>query len=195
MLRGVDAYLQERELRRVEAFIHGHTYRAYHLGFGALSATLGHVHGSLGAHGYRVADAETFLRWDEYDGAPSHAPCDSVVVETNTSDGGGLLPDFTVTATRDGEAVGECANHSAGRYSRADAAQRTLFTVWLGISEEWQGKGWGRHQLTHALSVGRQLGYRDAVISADARNYRALLLYANAGYTVANTAYSFRADA
>jgi ribosomal protein S18 acetylase RimI-like enzyme len=195
VLRGVDAYLREQDLRRAEAFIHGYSYRPYHLGFGALSATLGHVHGLLGSHGYRVADTERFLLWDGYDETLPPRPTAGAEVTTKTSDGGGQLPDFALTATYAGESVGECLTHSVGRYSRASEAQRTLFTAWLGVSDGWQGKGWGRYLLMRSLSVGRQLGYQSAVISADARNYRALLLYTNAGYKVANCGYSFRKDA
>jgi len=195
VLQGVDAYARDRQLRRVEAFIHGYTYRSYHLGFGALSATLGHVHGLLGSHGYRVADTETFLTRDVCHGSAPTPPAGAVEISTDTDDGGGRPPDFTVRATHDGALVGECINHSVGRYSRAEEAQETLFTAWLGVSDDWQGKGWGRYLLTRSLAVGRQLGYRDAAISVDGRNWRALLLYTNLGYRVVNTACSFRAEA
>lgn len=37
----------------------------------------------------------------------------------------------------------------------------------------------------------RKLGYRDAVISTDMTNCRALLFYANYGYRVTDTVYGF----
>lgn len=192
VLRGADAYFQQRELRDAEAFVHGYTYRSHHLGFGNLSATLGHVHGLLGSHGYRVADAETFLLWEEYEDGPTCAPDPCADVTATTTDGGGDLPDFTVAATLEGETFATCISHSVGHYSLAPAAQGTFFTTWLGVADDRQGVGWGRFVLTRALHVGRNLGYRDAVISTDAQNYRALLFYTNLGYRVVNTGFSFR---
>lgn len=192
ILRAVDAYFDERGLRAIEAFVHGYTYRPYQVGFGALSATLGHVHGLLGAHGYRVADGELFLEWVGFDRAPTRPPDPAVDVSIKTEEGRGALPNFTLTATLAGESVGECVNHSVGHYSMAPEAQDAFFTAWLGVPDGFQGAGWGKYLLSETLRVARRLGYQDAVISTDARNYRAMLLYTNLGYRVVDTAYSFR---
>ena len=97
--------------------------------------------------------------------------------------------------TCDGEYAGECVRHSVGHYSHALEAQHTLFTTWPGVADERQGSGWGKYLLTEALRAGCRVGYRDAVISTDPQNHRALPLDTNVGYRVTHTAASFRAGA
>ena len=73
----------------------------------------------------------------------------------------------------------------------AGAAQPICYVEWLGVEDDFQGKGWGKHLLARALCEARGVGYRDAAITTDWRNYRALSLYANHGFTVASYAHDY----
>ena len=81
-----------------------------------------------------------------------------------------------------GRGVGECHCDSCGEYSRVDEAQDAIYTTWLGVDEEYAGKGLGTALLRQALVEARSVGYQRAVISTNQYNYRARVLYSNFGY-------------
>ncbi|UCC67907.1 MAG: GNAT family N-acetyltransferase, partial [Armatimonadota bacterium] len=83
---------------------------------------------------------------------------------------------------------------SAAEWHDAAEAHDWIFTDWLGVEEEMQGKGLGRHLLQRALQEARRLGYRHASISTSWDNHRAFLFYSNYGYRVADWTYEFARD-
>ena len=113
---------------------------------------------------------------------------------TDQTAGAGDLPDIVVRARAGDVDIGECECKSAGSYAMSADAQRVFYVDWLGVEGSFQGKGWGKHLLTRALSEARNVGYRHAVIATDWRNYRALSLYANHGFSVASYAYDYAKD-
>jgi ribosomal protein S18 acetylase RimI-like enzyme len=87
--------------------------------------------------------------------------------------------------------VGICQCVSCGGYTAAPEAQDWCFTKWLGISDELQGRGLGRHLLQRALLELRGAGYQHAAISTARDNYRAALFYTNLGYRVIDWTYAY----
>lgn len=75
-------------------------------------------------------------------------------------------------------------------FYRAKESQDSFFTKWLGVEEEYQGKGLGRYLLQRTLNEMYKVGYRNAFISTNVINYRAQLFYSNFGYKVTDTAYA-----
>ena len=90
--------------------------------------------------------------------------------------------------------MGVCECVSCGEFSHADGAQDWVFTEWLGVEAEFQGKGLGRYLLQRALQEMHGAGYRHAAISTHWRNYRAFLFYSNYGYRVVDWTYGLRRE-
>ena len=87
---------------------------------------------------------------------------------------------------RAGERIGVCVIGSVGECTGADEAQDWALVEWLGIEKPWQGQGWGRFLLSHALREAKDSGYRHSVISTDWRNDRAFVFYSNYGYRLSD---------
>ena len=66
-----------------------------------------------------------------------------------------------------------------------------FYNMWLGVNDEFQGRGLGRYLLQYALHEMHKIGYRHAVISTDWENYRAFLFYSNCGYRVSDWTYAY----
>jgi GNAT superfamily N-acetyltransferase len=164
-------------------------YRFYHLGFGLVSDRVSHICALFHMNGYKICGGEVFMNQPGYDiGAP--VPPDSrteIIVEQHP--GRAEFPGLTVQALRDGNEIGVCVSVSSGEYCRAGEAQDWVFIKWLGIAEEERAKGWGRYLLQRNLWEAREIGYRNTIISANIKNYRALLFYTNYGYRVSDTVY------
>ena len=84
-----------------------------------------------------------------------------------------------------------CQCVSCGEFGDAPEAQDWCFTKWLGISEDVQGRGLGRHLLQRALLELRGAGYQHAAISTGCDNPRAALFYTNLGYRVIDWTYAY----
>ena len=69
-----------------------------------------------------------------------------------------------------------------------------FYNMWLGVNDEFQGRGLGRYLLQYALHEMHKIGYRHAVISTDWENYRAFLFYSNCGYRVVDWTYELEKD-
>jgi GNAT superfamily N-acetyltransferase len=186
------------------AFAHDYSYPFYHLAFGYLSDRLGHIQGLLGVNGYVVAPEgphpsgvgysrreEVFFDWRDCDVPRPTAPEEALTVTRELNEGGGRLPNATFHLCYGANKVGACDTYCVGRFSRAEEAQDTSFVAWLGINDEWQGRGWGRFLLLTALHELRALGYTRSAISTNLTNYRAMTFYANLGYDVVGNGYEF----
>jgi len=189
LLTACEHHVRELGAERIWAFQKHAGYPFYHLGFGNLSDRLGHVYALLRMNGYDPDDGEIFLEQQDFVAAeptPPDAAADIVVQEQV---GSGTLPGLTVRALAGGKQIAACTCGSAGACCRAPQAQDTFFVRWLGVEPEHQGKGWGRYLLARAQCEMRRIGYRNAVISTDWRNHRALLFYTNYGFRVTDTVY------
>lgn len=191
LLDAAQARLEGLAAGRIHAFTKATSYRFYQLGFGLLPTSWGHIVGLLGANGYSVRRGEYFLYWPGF--APDVPTCPDVRVDilVTRTEGRGDLPGLSVTARLGDRTVGECDCKSAGSYANSPDAQRVFYVDWLGVEEEFRGRRWGAYLLLRALWEGKQLGYEHAVIATDWQNYRALLLYANHGFSVESYAYDF----
>ncbi|MYF98780.1 GNAT family N-acetyltransferase [Candidatus Poribacteria bacterium] len=74
---------------------------------------------------------------------------------------------------------------------KADAQDWT-YTEWLGIEDDFQGKGFGKFLLQYSLQEMQKAGYRHASISTSLDNYRAILFYSNVGYKVVDWTYEYQ---
>jgi GNAT superfamily N-acetyltransferase len=109
-------------------------------------------------------------------------------------EGAGSRANLRLKAIREGVVVGECHCDSCGEYSRVDEAQDAIYTTWLGVDEEYAGKGLGTALLRQALVEARSVGYQRAVISTNQYNYRARVLYSNFGYRTSDWTYCQRRE-
>ena len=197
LLDEAERRFREMGIARIGAFEHAYAYRFHHLGFGLLTDRMAHVFALLQIHGYETRadwsyDEEVFLEWRAYAIEEPALPDEAVVIEVSWEPGRGRRPNLGLRAIRDGEPFGECECLSVGEFSNDERAQDAFFTEWLGVRDANQGRGWGRYLLRRALWELHGAGYRDALISANRKNYRALLFYANEGYRVVDSAYALR---
>ena len=195
LLTEAENYLRDLGMKHVRAFriSYGNDfcYRFYHLGFGLVSDRVGHISALLKMNGYEVEGGEVFMDQPEYT-ADDPTPIDpNVEINVTRKPGRGRLPGLMIHAFLNGKEVGECSTLSMGEYCRNDEAQDWVFVKWLGVEEEYQGKGWGRFLLQKALFEAKKLAYRNTAISTNIVNHRAQLFYTNYGYKVVDIAYQF----
>ena len=189
LLAAAEEYVQARDLSQIIAFPQDYRYPFYHLEHAYLSDCLDPVHALLGFNGYRRVAGEVFLDWPNYN--VSFISTDvSADISLKWQEGRGTRPGLIVQAYQGEKEIGVCVCISGGESSQADDAQDWLFTTWLGVSEESQGKGLGRYLLQRALKEMYGVGYRHAAISTDWQNFRAFLFYSNCGYHVVDWTYA-----
>ena len=92
------------------------------------------------------------------------------------------------------DVLGNCVLISGGMTSSHDEAQDFAFCDWIGVQEQWQGRGLGRHMLSTALCNARERGYRHGAISTYVENYRAFVFYSHHGYRVVDWTYEFERE-
>ena len=189
-LEKAETYLKTHNISRIFAFSQDCRYRFYHFDHAYLSDALDQVQGLLGFNGYRRCGGEVFLDWEDYSvtPVPSNLP---VTLSVEWKDGRGQFPNCTVLAHQNGEQVGICESLCGGEFSSHTDAQAWLHTVWLGIEDDFQGKGLGRYLLQYALQEMKKIGYRHAAISTAWDNHRAFLFYSNCGYRTVDWTYGF----
>ena len=190
VLERAEAYLKAFNITRILAFPSRFEYRFYHLEYANLSDTLDQVQALLGFNGYHRRPCWIFLDWENYDVTPMPSPI-PVTLSVICRQGRGERPDCIITAYRDDEEIGECCSVSGGEYSSHADAQDWLHTTWLGVEDEFQGRGLGRYLLQYSLQEMKKLGYRHASISTGWDDYRALLFYSNCGYRVIDWTYEY----
>ena len=190
VLEAAETYLKTFPVSRIFAFPQDCRYRFYHFEHAYLSDALDQVQGLLGFNGYRRSTGEVFLDWEDYSvtPVPSSLP---VTLSVEWQDGRGQLPNCTVLAHQNGEQVGICESICGGEFSSHADAHAWLHTVWLGIEDDFQGQGLGRHLLQYALQEMKKVGYRHAAISTAWDNHRAFLFYSNCGYRTVDWTYEF----
>lgn len=191
LLSAVENRFRKKEIRTVQAFAQEYTYPCYHLKPAYLSDRLGHVQALLAFEGYRRARGEVFLDWVDFEHQISARPRADTKVSTKKLDGAGPRPDIQVVAHVRDEIVGTCDCMSLAARTDADEARDWIFTTWLGVEEEHQGKGLGRLLLNRALHEAYALGYRHAAISTASDNHKACLFYSNIGYRISDWTYEY----
>jgi ribosomal protein S18 acetylase RimI-like enzyme len=152
---------------------------------------MGHLYALFCVNGYEINEGEIFTEELGYS-ATEPVPLDNdadIVVRRES--GRGVLPGLVVRALRGGKEIGICDSGSAGDCCRASEVQDYFFIHWLGVAKEEQGKGWGRYLLQRTRWEMKKIGYKNAIVSTDWKNYRALLFYTNYGYRVTDTVYGF----
>ncbi|MBN1346921.1 MAG: GNAT family N-acetyltransferase [Phycisphaerae bacterium] len=194
LLDAASGYVRERGMKRVEACSDFFRYPFHCFPAVSLSDRLDHVRALLQFNGYEPFKGEVFFDWPDY---PPIVPEDRgtpVEISLDWPDNGGLRPSLVARALRDGKVIGECVCLSGGEFSRQEAAQDWFFVKWLGINDEYQGRGLGRHLLQRALAEMRAVGYRHAAISTDWKNHRAFVFYSNHGFRIVDWTYAWARD-
>ncbi len=189
ILEECEKYLHDLDASQIWAFLHASNYRFYHLGFGYLSDKIGHVLGLFRMNKYDIDLGEIFMSYPQYEISEPKLPDNEIKIEVSQDSSLGKLPSLHVQATRNGEQIGECVTLSAGEFYRADDAQDWFFTKWLGVEEKEQGKKLGQYLLQRTFWEMRKIGFKNAIISTNIKNYRAQLCYTNFGYQVIDTGY------
>jgi len=184
--------LHNSGIRQIWAFQNVCSYPFYHLEFGNLSDRMGHVYGLFRINGYEVNEGERFMEEREFGVTEPILPDAQVqIIIKQEPPKRAVLPGLVVQSYRGDKQIGICEAGSAGECCQSGEAQDCFFIHWLGVEEPEQGKGWGRYLLQRMRWEMHKIGYRNAVISTDMANYRALTFYTNYGYQVTDTVYGF----
>lgn len=189
LLHHTVSYLRDQNVAQIRAFDQRDQYAFYHRNHAYLSDRIGHVQALLSCEGFVANSGEVHLDWDDYDpGEPfeTEQPVDLVWTQEERA---GPIPAFKGKATIDDTFVGEC--HVVSCADRHASQGDRLFVNWLGVEEDFQGKGYGRFILQEALREGKRLGYRHAAISTARRNHRAYAFYTNYGFRVTDWTYGW----
>ncbi|MBC7234381.1 MAG: GNAT family N-acetyltransferase [Chloroflexi bacterium] len=194
LLDAAELFLAEHELsiHQMEAFHYDYTYPFYHVEHAFLSDRLDHVHALLGFNGYHRCSSELVLDWPDYSIPDPGRPAVNVELSRKWTKGSGARPGLVLTAHLRDRQVGVCVCVSLYEVARVVEADDWVYTRWLGIEEDYQGRGLGRFLLLSALRDLHTVGYRHATICTFGDNYRAFLLYSNLGYHVIDWTYAFR---
>ena len=188
LLEKAENHLNAHTPNQIIAFPQDYRYRFYHFRYAYLSATLGQVQALLGSNGYQRKLSEVFLAWKNYTVIPTELAL-QIELSVNWEPGRGERPNCTVQAFLNGTEIGICQSVSGGEFSDHPDAQYWFHTTWLGVKDEFQGQGLGRHLLQWTLREMHNVGYRHAAISTDWENYRAFLFYSNFGYQISDWTY------
>ena len=191
LLEAAEAHLRRRGIERVEAFYDRYTFPFCQMRPCYLSDSLGHVQALLLVNGYEWVAGEVVLVWPDFEPVeprPLDGPIELAVQWRETPD---RRPTATVNALKDGRRIGQCQCVRVGDYTDDERARDWFFTVWLGVDDEFQGRGLGKHLLRRAFVEMRGAGYRHAAISTREHNHRAFVFYSNFGYQVADWTHGF----
>lgn len=190
ILEECERYLKELGIEQIWVFMNSGNYCFYHLGFGYLSDKMAHIVGLFRMNKYETDIGEIFLSYPDYKVSKPILPDKQIKINIVKEDSKGTLPNLHVKASRNDNEIGECYSVSLGEFYRAKEAQDSFFTKWLGVNEEFQGKGLGKYLLQRMFWEMRKIGYKNAIISTNVKNYRAQLLYTNFGYKITDTSYA-----
>ena len=194
LLTAAEARLRERGARSVQICPQEAIYPFYYAEAAFLSDRLDHVQALSAFSGYAKTRGEVFLDWPGFEPRepePSAARAD-ITVERREKPG--RRADVFVHARVEGKEIGVCRSGSLAEASGAREADEWVFTHWLGVDREMQGKGLGRQLLRRSLVEAHALGFRHAAISTSWDNHRAFLFYSNFGYHVADWTYGYSRD-
>lgn len=182
LLNAAEADLRAKGQNRIEAFHCDDGYRFYHVKYGYLSDELEHVQSLLKFNGYAVNNGEVILDWPNFEPVDPRKPKIEVGTERHWTEGRGSLPALEIMAVVNGERIGNCTCISCGEFTDAEDAQDWLFVDGLFIDDEYQGAGVGRYLLQLTMRELHRVGYRNATITTEWINHRALLFYSNYGF-------------
>lgn len=191
LLEECENYLHGLGTDQIWACQNGCNYRFHHLEFGNISDHWGHIFALFHMNGYKINEGEIFMSEPNYSVTEPILPDSKVEIAVRQQPSHGILPGMLIQIFCDGEEIGICRSTSAGDCVQATEAQDCFFIHWLGVERKEQGNGWGRYLLQKTRWEMRKIGYRNAVISTDILNHRALLFYTNYGYRVSDTVYGF----
>jgi GNAT superfamily N-acetyltransferase len=192
LLRAADEYCRRHGLAQITAFLPDARYQFYHVSCACLSDRLDQIQALLALDGYLRIEGEVVLDWPNYEPTPPSPVEPELEIAFEQIPGRGRLPGLVARGGVDGKEVALCRNVGMGKFSRDEAAQDWCFTTWLGVNDEFQGRGLGRFILRRALQEMHAIGYRHASISTDWKNHRAFVFYSNFGYRMADWTYGFR---
>lgn len=191
ILEKTEEYLRTQMITKVYAYSRHYRYPCYYFANAQLSDKLGHVEALLGYNGYRRIHGQAILDWENFNVTPT-PPKIPVTYSIEWTDGRGELPNCNVTAYKDGEEVGTCRSLSGGMFSSHPDAQKWVYTDWIDVQKEFQGKGLGKYLLQYSLQEMYKIGYRHASLSAGWRNNTTFLFYTNCGgYKVVDWTYAY----
>lgn len=191
LLEAAEAHLRRRGVEYVEAFYDRYTYSFYQMRPCYLSDSLGHVQALLLVNGYERVAGEVVLVRPDFEPVEPQAPDLPIEVAVQWQKTPGKRPTAAVNALKDGRRIGQCLCARVGDYTDDESARDWFFTIWIGVDDEFQGHGLGKHLLRRALVEMRGAGYRHAAISTREHNHRAFLFYSNFGYHVADWTHGF----
>lgn len=193
VLEKAEEHLNYFEIKSIVAFssIDESRYPFYGFDYAKLTNYLDHIQGILANNAYRPENGWVFLNWEDYTVNPM-LPDQKVKTTVNWTEGRGERANCTVNAHKEEEEVGECRSVCAGVFSRHPDAQDWAYTEWLGIEDDFQGKGFGKFLLLYSLQEMQNAGYRHASISTNLENYRAILFYSNVGYKIVDWTYEYQ---
>jgi ribosomal protein S18 acetylase RimI-like enzyme len=152
----------------------------YNGGFGRLSVRLAPVLAALTAEGFAVHELEMQLEAD-LAAVPGGSPDPRLRASSSATPGGEAAVEI---AMENGEWVGQCVWAPMSLHSRDPEASRYGYVWWLGIQEEFHGRGYGRWLLLHVLSAMREQGLDRVRLTTAASNTRAQTLYFSVGFRV-----------
>jgi GNAT superfamily N-acetyltransferase len=191
LLDASQEYLTDLGLNRILAFDQDYRYPFFGFKHSYLSDHLGQVQALLWMNGYERVKGEVFLDWPNFEPVDPPEPEVEIDIELEWKKGRGELPGLVLTASRGGKQIGVCECVSCGEFSKVKEVQNWAFTEWIGVEKEHQGRGLGRYLLRRALQEMHGIGYRNAGISTDWKNYRAFVFYTNFGYHVVDWTHAY----
>lgn len=191
LLEGMQDHLLGSGADEIRAYEQEFRYPFYGFRHAYLSHHLGHVQGLLGMNGYSRVRGEIFLDWPRYEPIRPGPIEAGIEVRVELREGRGKMPGVEVRALDAGDQVGFCGSISCGEFSRSPEVQDWIFTDSLNVRDDHQGRGLGKHILRRSLQEAHMIGYRNAAISNDWDNHRALLFYSNFGYHAIDWTHSF----
>ena len=194
LLATAEACLRERGARSVQVCPQRAIYHFYYAEPAFLSDRLDHVQALLAFSGYAKAGGEVFLDWPDFEPREPEPGEVRADIEVERREKPGRRADIFVRARVDGKEIGVCRTGSLAEVSGAREADEWVFTHWLGVERDMQGKGLGRRLLRRSLVEAHRIGYRHAAISTSWDNHRAFLFYSNFGYRVADWTYGYSRD-
>ena len=160
-----------------------------------MSSLCGNVTGLLVANGYQVTSRTTNMICEDLDGEKPVCPDAKVEISVGgrkqRSDRRAVMINAHTTVDGEDLGVGECLAYPMEYVQSTSDARDQIYINWLGIHREYQGKGWGRYLLWRTLHEAQKAGYRECVLGTDEMNGRAQLMYANHGFRVTCSSYSY----
>jgi ribosomal protein S18 acetylase RimI-like enzyme len=191
LLEAAEAHLRRRGVERVEAFYDRYKFPFCQMRPCYLSDSLGHMQALLLANGYDRVAGEVVLAWPDFEPVDPGSIDGPIEVAVQWREASDRRPTATVNALKDGRRIGQCLCVRVADYADDERARDWFFTIWLGVDDEFQGRGLGKHLLRRALVEMRAAGCRHAAISTREHNHRAFLFYTNFGYRVADWTHGF----